>query len=123
MQKIKKILKVWFTFINPRVYNNKCKATKELLNINQEERIHMNNTMNILETITEEINLKFDDLAIAKVKGEYIHLISQNRRAKDCWEMEQQMEEIFEYVIDKFDVELNIVNYGQRTLVVEVYTY
>lgn len=83
----------------------------------------MNNTMNILETITEEINLKFDDLAIAKVKGEYIHLISQNRRAKDCWEMEQQMEEIFEYVIDKFDVELNIVNYGQRTLVVEVYTY
>ena len=83
----------------------------------------MNNTMNILETITEEINLKFDDLAIAKVKGEYIHLISQNRQAKDCWEMEQQMEEIFEYVIDKFDVELNIVNYGQRTLVVEVYTY
>ena len=44
----------------------------------------MNNTMNILETITEEINLKFDDLAIAKVKGEYIHLITQNRRAKDC---------------------------------------
>ena len=62
----------------------------------------MNNTMNILETITEEINLKFDDLAIVKVKGEYIHLISQNRRAKDCWEMEQQMEEIFEYVIASF---------------------
>lgn len=78
---------------------------------------------NILETIVEEINCKFDNFVIAQEKGNYLYLTLRGKRANNCWELEEIMEGVFEYAIKEFNVDFNIVNYNQKTLVVEVYTY
>lgn len=85
----------------------------------------MKNTTNnnILETIVEEINYKFEDFVIAQEEGNYLYLTLRGKRVNDCWELEELMEGVLEYATEEFDINFNIINYNQKTLVVEVYTY
>lgn len=83
----------------------------------------MTKTNNTLKNIVEQINEKFESFVIAQMKGDYVYLTLHGKRVDDCWELEELMEGVFEYVADKFDVDFNIVNYNKQTLVIEIYTY
>jgi len=78
---------------------------------------------NILEIIAEEINYNFEDSVMARDKGEYLYLTLLEKRVQDCYELEEAMEDVFDFVNEEFDADINVVDYNKQTLAVEVYTY
>lgn len=78
---------------------------------------------NILEIIAEEINYNFEDSVKARDKGEYLYLTLLEKRVQDCYELEEAMEDVFDFVNEEFDADINVVDYNKQTLAVEVYTY
>lgn len=89
----------------------------------QERKKNMTKTNNTLKTIVEQINDKFEGFVTARSKDSYVYLTLLGKRVDDCWELEELMEGVFEYVANEFDVDFSIVNYNKQTLVIEIYTY
>ena len=77
-----------------------------------------------LEMIVETLNDEFAQVIVADVtpKGN-IQITSRSRRHVECYELEEMLNGIFEYVVEQFDVDFNIVNYYKNSLIVEVSEY
>ena len=41
----------------------------------------------------------------------------------DCYELEEMLSGILEYVVDKYNVDFSVINYHKNGLIVEVFTY
>ena len=81
----------------------------------------MNETV---KAIVETLNEEFEQLVVADVtpKGN-IQISSRSRRYMDCYELEEMLSGILEYVVDKHNVDFNVINYHKNGLIVEVFTY
>lgn len=77
-----------------------------------------------VKDIVEVLNDEFEQILVADVtpKGN-IQISSRSRRYMDCYELEEMLSGILEYVVERFNVDFNIVNYNKNTLIVEVYNY
>lgn len=77
-----------------------------------------------VKDIVKVLNDEFEQILVADVtpKGN-IQISSRSRRYMDCYELEEMLSGIFEYVVERFNVDFNIVNYNKNTLIVEVYNY
>ena len=81
----------------------------------------MNDTV---QQIVEALNDEFEDLVVADVtpRGN-IQISSRSRRYMDCHELEEMLSGILEYVVEKYNVDFNIINYNKNTLIVQVFEY
>lgn len=80
--------------------------------------------MELLHDIVETLNEEFEQLLVADLtpKGN-IQISSRSRRYMDCYELEEMLSGILEYVVEKYNVDFSIVNYNKNTMIIEVYTY
>ena len=81
----------------------------------------MNETV---KAIVETLNEEFEQLVVADVtpKGN-IQISSRSRRYMDCYELEETLGGILEYVVEKYNVDFSIINYNKNTLIVQVFSY
>ena len=78
----------------------------------------------VLNEIVQTLNDEFEQLVVADVtpKGN-IQISSRSRRYMDCYELEEMLSGIMEYVVEQFNVDFQIVNYYKNALIVQVFSY
>ena len=78
---------------------------------------------NMMEVIIEDLNDTFDGMLIAEFRNELLVLTLATRKHVEPWQLDEQLSGALEYVIEKFDVDFNVVGYGKRSVAYEIYTY
>lgn len=86
--------------------------------------MELTNMMEVVTQIVETLNDEFEDLVVADVtpKGN-IQISSRSRRYMDCYEIEETLSGILEYVVEKYNVDFNIINCNKNALIVQVFSY
>lgn len=74
-----------------------------------------------LETLAEEINEEFKYTVDAHItsKGK-LQLTYKSRKYYECYELEELLSGVMDYISDLYDVDFTIVNYYKNTLLVSV---
>ena len=78
---------------------------------------------NMMEVIIEDLNEVFDGMLIAEYRNDLLVLTLATRKHVEPWQLDEQLSGALEYVIEKFDVDFNVVGYGKRSVAYEIYTY
>lgn len=78
---------------------------------------------NMMEVIIDDLNEVFDGMLIAEYRNDLLVLTLATRKHVEPWQLDEQLSGALEYVIEKFDVDFNVVGYGKRSVAYEIYTY
>ena len=76
-----------------------------------------------LKNIVEDLNNKFEGFLVAEERNGLLVLTLTTRKYLELYEMEEQLDGALEYVIEKYDLDFNVVNHGKRSVVYEIYEY
>ena len=76
-----------------------------------------------LKNIVEDLNNKFEGYLVAEERNGLLVLTLTTRKYLELYEMEEQLDGALEYVIEKYDLDFNVVNHGKRSVVYEIYEY
>ena len=77
----------------------------------------------VLNEIVEDLNTTFDGFLIAEVRNNLLVLSLVTRKHFELFEMEEKLDGALEYVIEKYDLDFNVVGYGKRSVAYEIFTY
>mgnify|MGYP006945365634 CR=1 FL=1 len=78
---------------------------------------------NMMEVIIDDLNDTFDGMLIAEFKNELLVLTLATRKHIEPWQLDDQLSGALEYIIEKYDMDFNVVGYGKRSVAYEIYTY
>lgn len=78
---------------------------------------------NMMEVIIEDLNDTFDGMLIAEFRNELLVLTLATRKHVEPWQLDDQLSGALEYIIEKYDMDFNVVGYGKRSVAYEIYTY
>lgn len=78
---------------------------------------------NMMEVIIEDLNDTFDGMLIAEFRNELLVLTLATRKHVEPWQLDEQLSGALEYVIEKYDLDFNVVAFGKRSVAYEIYTY
>ena len=78
---------------------------------------------NMMEVIIDDLNDTFDGMLIAEFKNELLVLTLATRKHIEPWQLDDQFSGALEYIIEKYDMDFNVVGYGKRSVAYEIYTY
>ena len=78
---------------------------------------------NMMEVIIDDLNEVFDGMLVAEFRNNLLVLTLATRKHVEPWQLDEQLSGALEYVIEKFDVDFNVVGYGKRSVAYEIYTY
>lgn len=76
-----------------------------------------------LKNIVEDLNNKFEGFLVAEERNGLLVLTLTTRKYLELYEMEEQLDGALEYVIEKYDLDFNVVNHGKRSVAYEIYEY
>ena len=78
----------------------------------------------MLDKLVEDVNYVFDEDVIAKIKGDVLYLTDTRvSRHVDFETLEDSLQEVFDYVINKYNINLDVLDMNGRTVALEVITY
>ena len=77
----------------------------------------------VMETVIEDINNTFDGMLIAEFKNDLLILTLSTRKHIEPWQLDEQLSGALEYVIEKYDMDFNVVGFGKRSVAYEIYQY
>ncbi len=78
----------------------------------------------MLDKLVEDVNYVFDEDVIAKIKGDVLYLTDTRvSRHADFETLEDSLQEVFDYVINKYNINLDVLDMNRRTVALEVITY
>jgi hypothetical protein len=77
----------------------------------------------VLNNVVEDLNTTFDGFLIAEIRNDLLVLSLVTRKHIEPWQLEEQLGGALEYVIERYDVDFNVVGYGKRSVAYEIYTY
>jgi hypothetical protein len=78
---------------------------------------------NMMEVIIDDLNEVFDGMLIAEFKNDLLVLTLATRKHVEPWQLDDQLSGALEYIIEKYDMDFNVVAYGKRSVAYEIYTY
>ena len=78
---------------------------------------------NMMEVIIEDLNEVFDGMLVAEFRNELLVLTLATRKHVEPWQLDDQLSGALEYIIEKYDMDFNVVGYGKRSVAYEIYTY
>ena len=77
----------------------------------------------MMEVIIDDLNDTFDGMLIAEFKNDLLVLTLATRKHVEPWQLDDQLSGALEYIIEKYDMDFNVVGYGKRSVAYEIYTY
>lgn len=77
----------------------------------------------VMETVIEDINNTFDGMLVAEFKNDLLILTLSTRKHIEPWQLDEQLSGALEYVIEKYDMDFNVVGFGKRSVAYEIYQY
>ena len=77
----------------------------------------------VMETVIEDINNTFDGMLIAEFKNDLLILTLSTRKHIEPWQLDEQLSGALEYVVEKYDMDFNVVGFGKRSVAYEIYQY
>ncbi len=78
---------------------------------------------NMMEVIIDDLNEVFGGMLIAEFRNELLVLTLATRKHVEPWQLDDQLSGALEYIIEKYDMDFNVVGYGKRSVAYEIYTY
>lgn len=77
----------------------------------------------MMEVVIEDINDTFDGMLVAEYKNDLLVLTLSTRKHIEPWQLDEQLGGALEYVIEKYDLDFNVVGFGKRSVAYEIYQY
>ena len=78
----------------------------------------------MLDKLVEDVNYVFDEDVIAKNKDGVLFLTDTRvSRHVDFETLEDSLQEVFDYVINKYNINLDVLDMNGRTVALEVINY
>ena len=77
----------------------------------------------VMETVIEDINNTFDGMLVAEYKNDLLVLTLSTRKHIEPWQLDEQLSGALEYVVEKYDMDFNVVGFGKRSVAYEIYQY
>ena len=77
----------------------------------------------MMEVIIDDLNEVFDGMLIAEYRNDLLVLTLATRKHVEPWQLDDQLSGALEYIIEKYDMDFNVVGYGKRSVAYEIYTY
>ena len=78
---------------------------------------------NMMEVVIEDLNETFDGMLVAEFKNNLLVLTLSTRKHIEPRQLDEQLSGALEYVIEKYDMDFNVVAFGKRSVAYEIYTY
>ena len=78
----------------------------------------------MLDKLVEDVNYVFDEDVIAKTKGDILYLTDTRVNSYTNFEvLEDSLQDVFDYIVNKYNVDLDVLDMNRRTVALEVITY
>ena len=77
----------------------------------------------MMEVVIDDLNEVFGGMLVAEFKNDLLILTLSTRKHIEPWQLDEQLSGALEYIIEKYDMDFNVVGYGKRSVAYEIYTY
>ena len=77
----------------------------------------------VMEVVIDDLNNTFDGMLIAEFKNDLLVLTLSTRKHIEPWQLDEQLSGALEYVVEKYDMDFNVVGFGKRSVAYEIYQY
>ena len=77
----------------------------------------------VMETVIEDLNDTFDGMLVAEFKNNLLVLTLVTRKHIEPWQLDEQLGGALEYVVEKYNMDFNVVSFGKRSVAYEIYQY
>lgn len=77
----------------------------------------------VMEVVIDDLNNTFDGMLVAEFKNDLLILTLSTRKHVEPWQLDEQLSGALEYVVEKYDMDFNVVGFGKRSVAYEIYQY
>ncbi len=77
----------------------------------------------VMEVVIEDLNEVFGGMLVAEFKNDLLVLTLSTRKHIEPWQLDEQLGGALEYVVEKYDLDFNVVSFGKRSVAYEIYQY
>ncbi len=77
----------------------------------------------VMEVVIDDLNNTFDGMLVAEFKNDLLVLTLSTRKHIEPWQLDEQLSGALEYVVEKYDMDFNVVGFGKRSVAYEIYQY
>lgn len=77
----------------------------------------------VMEVVIDDLNNTFDGMLVAEFKNDLLVLTLSTRKHVEPWQLDEQLSGALEYVVEKYDMDFNVVGFGKRSVAYEIYQY
>ena len=77
----------------------------------------------VMEVVIDDLNNTFDGMLVAEFKNDLLVLTLSTRKHIEPWQLDEQLSGALEYIIEKYDMDFNVVGFGKRSVAYEIYQY
>lgn len=77
----------------------------------------------MMEVVIDDLNNTFDGMLVAEFKNDLLVLTLSTRKHIEPWQLDEQLGGALEYIVEKYDMDFNVVGYGKRSVAYEIYQY
>ena len=77
----------------------------------------------MMEVVIDDLNDTFDGMLVAEFKNDLLVLTLSTRKHIEPWQLDEQLSGALEYVVEKYDMDFNVVGFGKRSVAYEIYQY
>ena len=77
----------------------------------------------MMEVVIDDLNEVFGGMLVAEYKNDLLILTLSTRKHIEPWQLDEQLSGALEYVVEKYDMDFNVVGFGKRSVAYEIYQY
>lgn len=77
----------------------------------------------VMEVVIDDLNEVFGGMLVAEFKNDLLVLTLSTRKHVEPWQLDEQLSGALEYIIEKYDMDFNVVGFGKRSVAYEIYQY
>lgn len=77
----------------------------------------------MMEVVIDDLNEVFGGMLVAEFKNDLLILTLSTRKHIEPWQLDEQLSGALEYVVEKYDMDFNVVGFGKRSVAYEIYQY
>ena len=77
----------------------------------------------VMEVVIDDLNEVFGGMLVAEFKNDLLVLTLSTRKHIEPWQLDEQLSGALEYVVEKYDMDFNVVGFGKRSVAYEIYQY
>lgn len=77
----------------------------------------------VMEVVIDDLNEVFGGMLVAEFKNDLLILTLSTRKHIEPWQLDEQLSGALEYVVEKYDMDFNVVGFGKRSVAYEIYQY